>query len=159
MEDKDGNIWLGTMNSGIYRFDGKNLTNFLNHADHPFNLGTYHQSILDIFQDRNGNLWFSSWNGGGVWRYNGRSFTNFVPSADYYQTKNGVSEDGRSFPVDNKRSPSYLPKSLPSSELKNHISDDMIFSISEDNAGNIWFATRRHGACRYDGKTFTTFSE
>ena len=31
--------------------------------------------------------------------------------------------------------------------------------ILQDKAGNLWFATRRHGACRYDGKSFTSFRE
>lgn len=35
----------------------------------------------------------------------------------------------------------------------------MIFSMSEDKAGNIWFATRRHGACRFDGNSFHSFVE
>ncbi|MBK8080047.1 MAG: hypothetical protein IPK25_07045 [Saprospiraceae bacterium] len=35
----------------------------------------------------------------------------------------------------------------------------MIHSMTEDKAGNIWFATRRHGICRYDGKKFTSFGE
>lgn len=35
-------------------------------------------------------------------------------------------------------------------------SDDMIFSMTEDHKGNIWFATRDHGICTYDGISFTT---
>jgi ligand-binding sensor domain-containing protein len=34
-----------------------------------------------------------------------------------------------------------------------------VFSILEDKSGNIWFGTRNNGLSRYDGKTFTTFSE
>ncbi|UZJ63930.1 hypothetical protein OKW96_16150 [Sphingobacterium sp. KU25419] len=33
--------------------------------------------------------------------------------------------------------------------------DDMIFSLSEDLTGNVWFATMDHGACRFDGKVFS----
>ena len=29
----------------------------------------------------------------------------------------------------------------------------------QDKAGNIWFGTRQFGLSRYNGKTFTTFSE
>ncbi|MBK6364714.1 MAG: hypothetical protein IPF52_14990 [Saprospiraceae bacterium] len=35
----------------------------------------------------------------------------------------------------------------------------MIHSMTEDKSGNIWFATRRHGICIYDGKKFTSFGE
>jgi ligand-binding sensor domain-containing protein len=141
LEDLDGNLWFGTMGNGIYRYDGKTLTNFLNNDDHPFNLGEHHQLIMDILQDKNGNLWFSSWNRGGVWRYDGKTFINYLPSADYYLPKAELTN--------------YLPSYLP----KDHITDDMIFSVTKDKAGNLWFATRRHGACRYDGKSFTSFRE
>jgi ligand-binding sensor domain-containing protein len=145
--DKEGNIWFGAMGSGIYRYNGTTLENYLNNNDHLFNLGSTDQLILDMLQDRSGNLWFSSWNGGGVWRYDGRSFTNFLPSVLYYQ----ANEDGR-----NRNRDTEVPIYSIQQES---ISDDMIFSMTEDKKGNIWFATRNHGACRYDGKSFTSFTE
>lgn len=152
LEDREGNLWLGTMGSGVYRYDGKTLTNFLNNDDHPFNLGAHYQTILNMLQDKSGNIWFCSWNGGGVWRYDGRSFTNYLPSADYYKRN----EDARSADKNYLLiQPAVSNTSLP----QDNITDDMIFSISEDRAGNLWLATRRHGACRYDGKSFTSFTE
>jgi len=155
LEDRDGNIWFGTLTNGIYRFDGKNLTNFLNNDDHPFNLGNRYQLILDILQDKNGNIWFSSWNGGGVWRYDGRTFSNFLPPKDYY-TSNG---DRRTINNAKQMKFDYLPDKNTYSESQGSITDDMIFSISEDQSGILWFATRRHGVCSYNGKSFTSFSE
>lgn len=152
IEDREGNLWLGTMSSGVYCYDGKTLTNFLNNDDRPFNLGAHFQAIIDILQDKNGNIWFSSWNGGGVWCFDGKSFKNYLPSADYYRRN----EDGRS---NDKKSLSVAPTIFTGSLPQDNITDDMIFSISEDRAGNLWFATRRHGACRYDGKSFTSFTE
>jgi ligand-binding sensor domain-containing protein len=29
LEDRDGNIWIGVMNKGIYRYDGTGLSNIL----------------------------------------------------------------------------------------------------------------------------------
>ncbi len=84
-----------------------------------------------------------------MWRYDGWSFTNFVPSADYYRRN----EDGRSG-VGRTPLPGLFRPGLPLPQ--DSISDDMVFSMTEDKAGNLWFATRNHGACRYDGKTFTT---
>ena len=124
----------------MYRYDGNNLTNFLNNQQ--FNLRDRYQLILDMHQDRSGNIWFSSWNGGGVWRYDGTTFKSFRPAAEYYQVKDGFSEDGRAgkqAPFDSE----YKSKTAS-------IGDDMIFSIAEDSAGSLWFATRCHGACRYD---------
>jgi ligand-binding sensor domain-containing protein len=150
-EDKDGNLWFGTSGNGIYRYNGKTLNNFLNSNKHEYNLGSNNQFILDILQDRNGNLWFSSWNGGGVWKYDGKDFKNFVPSADYYkanQDKRGLSNATQN-PLNIYTNSAFVPS-------RDYISDDMIFSMTEDNSGNIWFATRDHGICRYDGKIFTS---
>ena len=152
LEDREGTLWLGTMKSGVYRYDGTTVTNYLNHDDYPFNLGTHYQTISDIAQDRNGTIWISSWNGGGVWRYDGKTFTNVLPSAEYYLRN----EDGRS---GGTISPPAWPALIDNGQPKTSIPDDMIFSISEDRAGNLWFGTRGFGLCRYDGKAFTSFSE
>lgn len=143
LEDTDGNLWFGTKAHGVYRYDGTKLTNFLNGG--TYNLGARSQLILDMLQDRKGNIWFSSWNGGGVWKFDGASFTNFLPSADYYASNQDKRDITRGQVVTNY------------ARAENGITDDMIFSIMEDRAGNIWFATRDHGACRYDGRTFTSF--
>ena len=146
LEDRDGNIWFGAMNKGIYRYDGKNLSNFLYKHDHP-NIDNKHEKFIsDIIQDKNGNIWFSSFNRGGVWRYDGITLANFLPPADYYLYNENETSNTNSL-------------STKYDHLTDYITDDMISSISEDKVGNIWFATRRHGACRYDGKTFTSYRE
>ncbi|MES2767284.1 MAG: two-component regulator propeller domain-containing protein [Bacteroidota bacterium] len=147
LEDIDGNLWLGTMNNGVYRYDGTSVANFLNNLVHPFIPTNRQRVISDIVQDKDGNIWFSSFNRGGVWRHDGKNFTNFLPSADYYS-----SNENEGSTTDSLSSTKYI-------HSPDYITDDMIPSISEDKAGNIWFATRRHGACRYDGKTFTSFRE
>jgi ligand-binding sensor domain-containing protein len=150
LEDREGDLWFGTGVNGIYRYNGKTLDNFLNSNKQEYNLGENNQFILDILQDKNGNIWFSSWNGGGVWRYDGKDFKNFLPSEDYYKTnqdKRKFNNPQRTF--ENRLSTSYSPS-------QENITDDMIFSMTEDNVGNIWFATRDHGICYYNGKTFTT---
>lgn len=146
LEDKDGNLWFATTQNGIYRYTGKSLDNFLNSNKHEYNLRNNNQFIIDILQDKYGNLWFSSWNGGGVWRYDGKGFKNFIPSADYYRANQDKRGDNNVInPFTNSFSPS-----------QDNISDDMIFSMTEDNSGSIWFATRDHGLCRFNGKTFTS---
>jgi ligand-binding sensor domain-containing protein len=152
IEDRDGNLWFGALNKGIYRYDGKQLSHFLYKYEHPFYGEKYEKYIGDIMQDTKGNIWFSSWNGGGVWRYDGKDLKNFLPSIDYYKTD----QDNRR-PTNTPSPENFTPSNKPFVQSEDYISDDMIFSIAEDNLGNIWFATRRHGGCRFDGKTFKTF--
>ncbi|HRE97294.1 MAG TPA: two-component regulator propeller domain-containing protein [Flavobacteriales bacterium] len=66
-EDSKGNIWFGDRDTGIWRYDGKEMKNF--YLD--FNLNTQH--IWDIYEDRSGNLLFASADR-GVFRYNGNGF-------------------------------------------------------------------------------------
>jgi ligand-binding sensor domain-containing protein len=151
LEDREGKLWVATFNKGVFCLDGASMTNVLNGG--TFNLGTPNQFVLDMLQDSKGNLWFSSWNGGGVWRYDGKDFKNYLPSADYYEVKDGYSDDGRAgLPT---------PPDAPYVSKTAAISDDMIFCIAEDSSGALWFGTRRHGACRYDPvkDEFTTFRE
>jgi ligand-binding sensor domain-containing protein len=154
LEDRDGNLWFGAMSKGIYRYDGTNLFHVLYEYKHPFYGDKIEKFISDIIQDKNGNLWFSSWNGGGVWRYDGKDFKHLLPSLDYYKTNQDNRKMGNT-----QNGPVFLPSNNPFIESQDNISDDMIFSITEDKAGNIWFATRNHGACRFDGKKFTDFGK
>ncbi len=150
LEDRDGNLWFGVVNKGVYRYDGRDVTNFIYKYEHPFYGEMYEKFISDIIQDKNGNIWFSSWNAGGVKRYDGKNLENFLPSLDYYksnQDKRGLGDNHNFLNITSGE------KSFVQSE--HYISDDMIFSLKEDKTGNIWFATRNHGACRFDGKTFT----
>lgn len=148
LEDKGGNLWFGTRLQGIFRYNGSTLENFLNSASHEYNLGSKNQLILSMLQDKKGNLWFASWNGGGVWKYDGREFKNFLPSPEYYQSH----QDKRAPGTWDASADDFVPS-------PDHICDDMIYSMTEDHAGNIWFATRDHGVCLYNGDTFTTFGK
>jgi ligand-binding sensor domain-containing protein len=150
LEDREGNLWFGVVNKGIFRYDGTNLSNFLYKYEHLFFGEKCEKYISDIIQDKNGNIWFSSWNGGGVWRYDGKNLENFLPSLEYYKTNQDKRRSG-----DTQHALNFTTSINSFVQSQNYISDDMIFSMTEDNLGNIWFATRNHGACRFDGKIFT----
>lgn len=145
LEDRDGHIWFSAMNKGIYRYDGAKLSHILYHYKHPKFANQHEKMISDILQDKKGNVWFSSFNRGGVWRYDGELLTHFLPSADYYTY------------LEDERSQAYVASETKYIHSPEYITDDMIHSMTEDTFGNIWFATRRHGVCIYDGKKFTSF--
>jgi ligand-binding sensor domain-containing protein len=66
-EDASGNIWFGTVESGVWRYDGNSVKNFTkkNGLDGDF--------IWIIYKSKTGELWFG---GGpnGVYRFTGNSF-------------------------------------------------------------------------------------
>lgn len=66
-EDSVGNIWFGDRDTGVWRFDGKQMKNFLLDTS----LTTQH--IWDIYEDKSGNLLFASGDR-GIYKFNGNGF-------------------------------------------------------------------------------------
>lgn len=64
-EDRAGNIWFGTVESGAWRYDGRSLRNYTAKD------GLTSKDIYGIYTDRQGNLWLT---GNGVFKFNGTSF-------------------------------------------------------------------------------------
>lgn len=181
LEYKPGSIWFGDRD-GVYRYDGKSFSHYIihpssyhaqsNNLNRPYSVyciledktlkkneigiwlateqkgvcyyngksytwftekGLTIGAIRNMFQDKAGNIWFAT-NGGGVIKYNGKTFINF--SEEKAMSRN--------------LSTAFLEDE---SQLLNRV-----WSIIEDNNGNIWFGTVDEGAWRFDGKNFTNFS-
>jgi ligand-binding sensor domain-containing protein len=66
-EDASGNIWFGTVESGVWRYDGNSVKNFTKKD------GLDGDFIWIIYKSKTGELWFG---GGpnGVYRFTGKSF-------------------------------------------------------------------------------------
>jgi len=71
--DRAGNIWIGAVRVGAYRYDGKAFT-FFDKTDRP-DLTKYF-GIQAFVEDRHGNLWFGF--SGGLFRFDGSSFVNVM---------------------------------------------------------------------------------
>lgn len=67
-EDRDENMWFGTVYSGIWRYDGVSFTNFTERD------GVANQYFWAIFKNKKGELLFCGENPGGVYKFNGQSF-------------------------------------------------------------------------------------
>lgn len=69
-KDKAGNVFLATWDKGIYKYDGKDFTQF------TIKNGLSLNSYWSAFCDKEGNIWFGTW-GEGITRYSGSPFTKF----------------------------------------------------------------------------------
>ena len=70
-QDNDGNIWIGTVDAGVWKYDGANLTNFTTKD------GLSGNAVYVIFKDKKGKLWFVS-NGEKVFHFDGQNFLEFT---------------------------------------------------------------------------------
>ncbi len=73
-EDNDGNIWVGTVDAGVWKYDGNHFTNYTTKD------GLTSDAVNTIYKDKNGDLWFGT-DSNGVCQFNGTKFINFE-SAD-----------------------------------------------------------------------------
>ncbi len=70
-EDNNGNIWIGTVDAGVWKFDGRNLTNY------TIKDGLTSNAINTIYKDNNGDLWFGT-DSHGICKFNGTTFNEFI---------------------------------------------------------------------------------
>lgn len=169
LEDRQGNIWFGSGMppgmEGLCRFDGKSLTRFKPGGD---------GWIRYLLEDRAGTIWI----GGrqqGVWRFDGKTYTQFMKGGNANaiasledkdghiwfsggENKNGFGGDGGIWRYDGKGLPTGQA-GFTNFNTKNGLCDYSVWCLVEDRAGNIWAGTRNTGLYRYDGKTFTNFSD
>lgn len=152
LEDKEGNIWFGgRSNEGVFRYDGKAVTNLKINQQQPPN-----NWYWPVLQDKKGNIWFSNWD--GAYRYDGKTFTKHAglsgPVTKIVEDKKGnlwFGGGGRGICR-------YDGKTFTCLTTKDGLTNTDVWSILEDSDGNLWIGTRNTGLYRYDGKTITDFT-
>lgn len=70
-EDNNGNIWVGTVDAGVWKYDGHELTHYTAQD------GLTSNAVNTIYKDKNGELWFGT-DENGICQFNGTSFTEFI---------------------------------------------------------------------------------
>jgi ligand-binding sensor domain-containing protein len=167
LEDRKGNLWFGSIGSGVYYYDGKSFRNFTTKD------GLINNEVTCIYEDKSGNIWFGV--NGGVSRYDGQSFRNYMLEGD------SMDEDrtGKTFP-DFTRPPHEVNSMIEDKTGKiwfatrdyTFIYDGRKFTvlthdgkpfsnvrrITKDKKGNIWLGGP-DGLWRYDGSAFTNFAQ
>lgn len=66
-EDIAGNLWIGTIDDGLWRYDGKNFSNFLQKD------GLQNEGVLSVYKDNSGKLWIGQLSG-GISTFDGSKF-------------------------------------------------------------------------------------
>ncbi len=143
-EDHTGNIWFGTLGGGVSKYDGRSFTNFTTAQ------GLSNNVIRCVTEDNVGNLWFGT-NGGGVSCYTGNK--GDVNEKDVLHS---IQADMRLTRY--KEGYTKICKSFLSYTTDQGLAGNVVFCITQDKTGCIWFGTEGGGVSRFDGKTFTAFT-
>ncbi len=70
-DDDQGNLWIGTIDAGVWRWDGRTFTNYTTKD------GLGSDAIWTIYRDKNDRLWFGT-DGFGVYTFDGKRFIPFT---------------------------------------------------------------------------------
>lgn len=127
LQDKAGNLWFGTTDNGLYKYDGKSFTQFLE-TD-----GLISNNITALLEDINGKIWIGTPLG--------------LCLHDPALTTSGKSFTMIEIPV---------RKDLPPNKNHQDRNAHYVFSIMQARNGKLWFATI-DGVYIYNGKSFTPF--
>lgn len=147
-QDKVGSVWITTVDSGLCKFttgfksgtdhqkgdkqngaginDNKYYTHGSSIMQYMITGKTIFRGIRNILEDRTGNTWFAT--SSGLFR---RSLFNEVLPAS-----NVTGRTSKNLSIFNKA------QGLP---------DNMIYCMTEDRKGNLWFGTQQGGIFCYDG--------
>jgi len=151
LEDRKGNLWFASKDSGVYYYNGKSFQHFTTKDGLASNLA------LHIYEDKTGNIWV------GASRYDGKSFRNFT-------TKDGFPSNSIRLILEDDKTGKlwfgaqgenmFVYDGITFTVLKNKDGKafNNVWSIVEDKKGNIWFGDV-DGLWRYDSSTFTKVSQ
>ncbi len=165
LQDNQGDFWVGSNGAGVYRYDGTTFTNYLYLKGDTMPDGQYHNVILRITEDAQGNIWFASLSHGGATRYDGKTFIDFLP-------EDGLSDDMvRAIFMDkaedlwfgfngnrNSGLATFDGQSFSTYHKSDGLCNTNIRAIHEDRKGNLWLGSGRGNLCVFDGETFTEFT-
>ena len=174
-EDSNEDLWIGTSNGGLNKFDRvkKVFKRFRHDPTDPQSISQ--DDVRTIFEDTRGNLWIGT-NNGGLNKFNrgDESFTRYQQS---FTNENSLSSNSIRSIVEDKNGNLWigtngggLNKFNPFSEdferytvspgNFNSINSNFIWSLLIDDNGIIWIGTDGRGLNRLDPNTmkFASFS-
>lgn len=174
LEDTKGNIWLGT-DAGVCLYDGKTIKAVSN--DPAYQKSAYpgapssivpsvNNAVWSMMQDSKGTIWLGT--DSGMYCYNGTTYVRFLETPGI-TNKMGVTlksiqcmlEDSKgniwfgSGPMAFEGICRYDGKTLVQYKPNN---ETWVRNIKEAKNGDVFFATRHYGVCRYNGAAFEYIS-
>ena len=168
LEDRNGNLWLGTQGAGLLKFD-RESRRFIAYRNNPADPESLAQDrVISLFEDREGNVWTGL---GG--KAPNRFVTRPPPFQRFTHGLGNPASKGDTFVAaiyEDRQGALWIGtrEALNRIDRKNRqhtfyrtaapgVGSDVI-SIIEDRSGVLWVGTFNHGLHRFDRRTgrFTT---
>jgi signal transduction histidine kinase/ligand-binding sensor domain-containing protein/CheY-like chemotaxis protein len=151
--DNRGNVWLGTYDEGVWRWDG---TSFINYRTAD---GLAMDRVHAINQDQDGVMWFGTFSG-GVSRLTTDRFTRYseadgLPSSHVHSLFED--RDGSLWIGTESGASKWHGQAFTNLTTANGLIDNAVKVIVRDRAGVLWFGTHG-GISRWDGRRFENFT-
>lgn len=156
LQDDKGNIWFGTLDGGVYRYDGKFFTRFTE------NDGLRSENVPCLLQDSWGNIWMGT-SGGGVSKFTGDRFIHFtdrngLPGNRVYSLLQDAS-GAEWFGTSGGGVSRYDSTGFTHFSREENFTDAVVKTMIQDRRGRFWFGTEGEGVWMLDGNSFTRLSK
>ena len=160
--DSNGVLWIGT-HSGICSYDRNG--NIVNYSKQLLEAGITESSILDIHQDKDGDIWFAADIDNGLIRYTNGKFEKYNLNGDkkFYSRIYSINSDDSYLWVGTDSGLVKLNKDTNNITLYNEedgINNSFIYGLLFDEEDNLWFSSN-YGISKFDIKEdkFINFNE
>ncbi|MEX1193236.1 MAG: two-component regulator propeller domain-containing protein [Brumimicrobium sp.] len=174
-KDSIGNIWFGTSNFGVCRYDGISLSwLYEDHLTNTPNGGSF--GIRSVIEDTNGAFWICNTN----YRYiispdsikeSDKVLIKYERQKGIEGIKSTTGNDGVYFmsAINDNRGNLWLAtyaqgvwcyngESAKQYVVKDSVKNATLYSIYKDKKGEIWLGTHEAGAYKFNGHTFEKFT-
>ncbi len=166
-KDKSGNLWLGTILAGAYRFDGESFLWIGEKELSKFPDGRV-PGVRSILEDNDGYIWLSN--------FKSKYKINPTTPATYEKQEavalpqelikdkilyfnSGLNDDEGNLWMTTYRGGvwKYDGKTLSNFEINNETETVLLISIFQDQEGKIWLGTRKDGVYVQNGNGYEKF--
>jgi PAS domain S-box-containing protein len=168
LEDREGNLWLGSPGAGLLRFDREHQR-FIRYRNNPTDPSSLAEDkVIALFEDREGNVWT------GLHSMGPNHFSQTPPHFETFQL-DPAQPDGLDMNFVNAMYEDHDGILWIGNDSGLHRLDrktgrythwnaglgvkPMIITITEDHSGNLWVGTYGHGLARFDRRNgqFTVY--
>ncbi|GAA5134500.1 hybrid sensor histidine kinase/response regulator [Thalassotalea piscium] len=155
--DKFGNLWIGTYKSGVYIYNTSTKT--FSHLNDT--VGLSHPEVLEIFKDKDDNMWVGTGDGVNLWQEESQGFISFKGNVNKDGSLLGniiqdihQAADSTIWIATQKGLNLYLPEteSFKHYSAENGLPTSLIRAIADDENGDLWLTTNK-GISKLDPKS------